>query len=234
MQTPKPLISNTPVFDESVVVDNLLTPDTLQQLRDVLLSSTSYIDVRPGFVGAYFEHDLAHPLLIKIAADIGERYRNIICGRPIKKIWSYKYDSTWHRNIKSTSSSGTSLHADSAAVNVNIWITADEANLDEASGGLVLYEGTKAPYDMSFESYNTEPNKVRAWLKNAPNTVRRVVTYKANRMVMFDSQLFHETDKIRFKKGYRNRRINLTFLYGYNLRGQQNGGDCKSKMYHHN
>jgi len=218
----------------AVVVDNLLTPDTLQQLRDVLLSSTSYIDVRPGFVGAYFEHDLAHPLLIKIAADIGERYRNIICGRPIKQIWSFKYDSTWHRNIKSTSSSGTSLHADSAAVNVNIWITADEANLDEASGGLVLYEGTKAPYDMSFESYNTEPNKVRAWLKNAPNTVRRVVAYKANRMVMFDSQLFHETDKIRFKKGYRNRRINLTFLYGYNLRGQQNGGDCKSKMYHHN
>ena len=26
-QTPKPVISNTPVFDESVVVDNLLTND---------------------------------------------------------------------------------------------------------------------------------------------------------------------------------------------------------------
>jgi hypothetical protein len=217
----------------AVVVDNLLTQDALQQLRDVLLSSTSYTDVRPGFLGAYFQHDLAHPLLIKIAADIGERYRDIICGRPIKKIWSYKYDSAWHRDIKTTGSSGTSLHADSAAVNVNIWITADNANLDESSGGLVLYEGTRAPHDMSFDTYNKDPSKVRDWLKNAPNTVRRVVTYKANRMVMFDSQLFHETDKIKFKNGYQNRRINLTLLYGYNVRGQQNSGsDCSPKMYY--
>jgi hypothetical protein len=31
------------------------------------------------------------------------------------------------------------VHADSAAVNVNIWITDDEANLDQNSGGLVVY-----------------------------------------------------------------------------------------------
>jgi hypothetical protein len=31
---------------------------------------------------------------------------------------------------------------------------------------------------------------------------------------MFDSDLFHKTDTIRFKPGYRNRRINITLLYG--------------------
>lgn len=40
------------------------------------------------------------------------------------------------------------------------------------------------------------------------------VPYKANRMVLFDSSLYHRTDDFRFKRGYRNRRINLTYLYG--------------------
>ena len=40
------------------------------------------------------------------------------------------------------------------------------------------------------------------------------VPYRANRAVIFDSDLFHETDRIRFKEGYLNRRINVTMLYG--------------------
>ena len=42
----------------------------------------------------------------------------------------------------------------------------------------------------------------------------RVVPYAANRMVIFRGNLFHQTDAYRFRKGYRNRRINLTFLFG--------------------
>ena len=38
--------------------------------------------------------------------------------------------------------------------------------------------------------------------------------YRANRAVVFDSDLFHETDAIRFRDGYLNRRINITLLYG--------------------
>jgi len=40
------------------------------------------------------------------------------------------------------------------------------------------------------------------------------IPYRCNRAVVFDSDLFHETDAIRFKEGYLNRRINVTFLYG--------------------
>ena len=208
----------------AVVVDDLLTDEALAELRHILASSMSYMDVRPGFLGAYFNHDLAHPLLVKIAHDIADKYSYIVCGRSIKQIWSYKYVSDWHRGMETVGSSGTSLHADSASVNVNIWITPDEANLDASSGGLVLWEGTRAPSDMSFEKYNQDPVAVRKWLDQGPDTVRRVVPYKSNRMVMFDSQLFHETDKMRFKDGYKNRRINLTFLYG--LAGAAKG-NCK-------
>jgi hypothetical protein len=32
--------------------------------------------------------------------------------------------------------------------------------------------------------------------------------------VIFDSNLFHATDRIAFRPGYTNRRINITLLYG--------------------
>ena len=32
--------------------------------------------------------------------------------------------------------------------------------------------------------------------------------------MIFDSDLFHQTDQIDFKEGYLNRRINITMLYG--------------------
>ena len=38
--------------------------------------------------------------------------------------------------------------------------------------------------------------------------------YAACGAVVFDSDLFHETDTIHFKPGYENRRINVTLLFG--------------------
>ena len=40
------------------------------------------------------------------------------------------------------------------------------------------------------------------------------VPYRANRAVFYDGALFHQSDKFKFKPGYEDRRINLTFLYG--------------------
>jgi hypothetical protein len=40
------------------------------------------------------------------------------------------------------------------------------------------------------------------------------VPYRGNRGVIFNSELFHKSDSIRFKDGYENRRINVTMLYG--------------------
>ena len=43
---------------------------------------------------------------------------------------------------------------------------------------------------------------------------KMIVPYAENRVVMFNSDLFHETDVIDFKPGYENRRINITLLFG--------------------
>ncbi len=58
--------------------------------------------------------------------------------------WAFKYDSQPR---------GLSVHADAAVVNVNFWITPDEANLDSKTGGLVGWnkEATRA---WNFKEYN--------------------------------------------------------------------------------
>ena len=49
---------------------------------------------------------------------------------------------------------------------------------------------------------------------NEDNKVENIVIpYRENRAVIFNSQLFHETDDFNFDESYENRRINITFLY---------------------
>lgn len=44
------------------------------------------------------------------------------------------------------------------------------------------------------------------------------IPYQTNRAIIFNSDLFHETDEIAFKNDYLDRRINITLLYGHRLR----------------
>ena len=111
---------------------------------------------------------------------------------------------------------GINVHADFARVNLNFWITPDDANLDPASGGLVVYD-VPAPPSWGFEEYNTDQESIYAFLEKS-GAGRRTIPYKCNRAVLFNSRLFHETDRMRFKAGYENRRINITYLFGVGLR----------------
>jgi hypothetical protein len=81
-----------------------------------------------------------------------------------------------------------------------------------------------APLGWDFAKYNDDVPAARDFLTRAG---ARAVTipYRANRAVIFDSDLFHETDRIAFKEGYLNRRINITMLYGRReAAAKQNGG----------
>jgi hypothetical protein len=149
------------------------------------------------------EHGFVCPLLAQIDEELRSTYPAIIGQLPLFHWWGFKYDSRL---------SGTNIHADFAAVNVNFWITPDDANLDPASGGLVVWD-KPAPLDWTFAQYNGGDAVIRDFL--ARSGARSVtVPYRANRAIIFDSDLFHETDRIAFKEGYLNRRINITMLYG--------------------
>ena len=193
-----------------VVIDDILSPEALHNIRKVLLESTVWYQTKMpavygGYAGAYLDDGLHHKILLQLSMELFQALPRIMKGNPLRYLWAYKYDAEF--------TSGINLHADQAAVNVNLWITPDESNLDPTSGGLVVFT-SKPPPNWSFEEYNTHPDKVVEELLRPTNFANVTIPHKQNRAVLFDSALFHQTDVYKFKKGYTNRRINLTLLYG--------------------
>ena len=188
-----------------VVIDNLLTEEALTKLRKFCWGSTMWRRVySDGYLGAFPESGFTSPLLAQIGEELRQTYPAIFGGHPLLYAWAFKYDSTLR---------GIRLHADFAAVNVNFWITPDEANLNPESGGLVVWD-VAAPLDWDFAKFNSiDTTHARDFLDKA-GAKSMTVPYRSNRAVIFDSDLFHETDQISFKEGYQNRRINVTLLYG--------------------
>ncbi|HEX2056016.1 MAG TPA: tetratricopeptide repeat protein [Nitrospiraceae bacterium] len=195
---------------EVTFVDDLLRPEALDRLRRFCWESTIWKkDYENGYVGAFLGDGFATPLLLQVADELRRTFPNIFGSHPLTQAWAFKHDSARR---------GLNIHADAAAVNVNFWITPDEANLDPASGGLVVWN-KEAPREWNFKDYNSDANrgKIYDWLEQSGAEAIKI-PYRSNRAVIFNSDLFHETDEISFKEGYTNRRINITLLYGYRHR----------------
>ena len=192
-----------------VVIDDVLSTQALTRIRQVLLESTVWYQTKlpktfGGYTGAYIDDGLYKRILLKLVVELRAQLPDILSDHPLNYLWAYKYDSDYN---------GITLHADEAAVNVNLWITPDEANLDPTSGGLVVFT-VKPPEDWDVNQYNRDTQLVYEELLEPSNFANLTIPYKENRAVLFDSALFHQTDHFQFQKGYTNRRINLTILYG--------------------
>ncbi len=191
---------------EIISVDHLLCEEALASLRTFCLESTIWKrDYENGYIGAFFGEGFACPLLLQIAEELRVRFPGIFRGHRLKQAWAFKHDSA----LK-----GLNIHADAAAVNVNFWITLDLANLDPSSGGLVVWD-REAPKEWDFKEYNNQRNKPKILEFLRHNNAQAVtIPYRANRAIIFNSDLFHETDQCRFQDRYECRRINVTLLYG--------------------
>jgi tetratricopeptide (TPR) repeat protein len=189
-----------------ISVDDFLTPEALASLRRFCVESTIWFDYLydGGYVGASLEEGFACALLAQIAVELPRALPRIFGDHPLTHLWGYKYDSQ---------RSGIGEHADFAAVNVNFWLTPDEANLDPDSGGLVVWD-KEAPSDWDFDAFNRDVERIRQFLR-ASGARPVTIPHRQNRVVIFNSDLFHKTDDYRFRPGYLNRRLNVTFLYGY-------------------
>ncbi|HUO83220.1 MAG TPA: tetratricopeptide repeat protein [Gammaproteobacteria bacterium] len=193
-------------------IDGLLTTPALASLRNYCLESTLWFDFTHanGYLGAYMEDGFCCPLLMQIAEELPRALPGIFGRHRLVQLWAYKYDSRL---------SGIDMHADSAAINVNFWLTPSDANLDPASGGLVVWD-KEAPADWSSKRYNSseldDQAAIRGFLESSGAASVRV-PHRQNRAVIFNSDLFHRTDDVRFREGYENRRINVTLLYGRRL-----------------
>lgn len=202
---------DTPQGQEGVVViDNILNDEALNRIRELLNASTVFYQTKMplkfgGYVGAYIDDGLYDKILLQLAFELNKALPSIMEGHPLKYLWAYKYDSRY---------TGINTHADQAAVNVNIWITPDDANLNKESGGLIIFTAKPSPQDWDFDTYNKDTEKVMKEILEPTGFANVTVPYRENRAVVFDSALFHHTDDYEFADGYENRRINLTILYG--------------------
>ena len=139
---------------------------------------------------------------MQAAEELRRAFPKAIGPHKLTHVWAYKYQSEM---------AGIATHADAAAVNVNVWITPTEANLDPDSGGLVVFK-VLPPRGWSWEVAGRGKRAEVEALVAKDSANNWTVPYARNRAVVFDSALFHKTDDFRFKGGYKNRRINLTFL----------------------
>ncbi|PTU64224.1 hypothetical protein DB032_04500 [Chromobacterium sp. Panama] len=189
-----------------LVIDGVLHQGALQALRSELLESTIWFDAKPrGYVGAYLDRGLSCELVYQLAFELRHAMPGIFGAHRLEEIWAYRYEHAGQ---------GIAVHADAAAINANLWITPDYANLAPDRGGLIIYP-IAPPMDWGFDRYNNleRRREILAFIEAAGVEPVRV-PYRENRMVIFDSQYFHETDEFSFKEGYENRRTNLTMLYG--------------------
>lgn len=189
-----------------VVVDDFLTTEALSSLRQFCLQSTIWFADRYAYgrLGAFFREGFNCPLLIQIAEEILDAFPRIIGKtRRLQQIWGFKYGHA---------QPATSAHADFAAINVNFWITPDEANLDSATGGMMVYN-LEAPPDWRFKSYNEQGVRITALLREK-RSAATYIPYKSNRAIIFNSDLFHATAPVNFRGAYEDRRVNVTLLFG--------------------
>lgn len=189
-------------FPGIAYADNVLSPSGLKHLYQFCLSSTIWHDFRRGgYVGSYLYDGFFHPLVLRLAEELQQKFP-LLATEPLTLAWTYKYDS---------SHAGVGLHADSQGkMNVNFWLTPDEANLSPKTGGLELYD-VLAPQDWEPHLYQHRMGE----LFREGQFKKITIPYQCNRMSVFNSQVFHNSGAFHFRSEYEYRRINLTLLFGF-------------------
>lgn len=193
--------------------DGVLSEEVLSGLKTWCMESTMWFSSRSGYVAAFFQEAFNSPLVVQVAEELRKALPDVLGPHELMNIWAFKYAN----NASDWDVQGTAVHADVAAVNVNLWITDDDANEDPEGGGLVIYT-KQAPREWGFTDYNSM-DKIPTIRKYLGDSSRVTVPHKQNRIVLFNSNLFHETQTPRFRSGYSSRRINLTFLFGRRCSG---------------
>lgn len=198
---------------EIVVIDDLLSPWALAELQRYCLTSAVWTREYPDqYLGAFADRGFFSPLHMMIAMELRARMPRIFANHPLEQLWGFKYAAS----ASNPAARGIGVHADFALVNLNFWVAPDHANLDPLSGGLIVHHAP-APPSWNFREYNNNAARIREFL-GQQKSGHTQVPYRCNRAVLFNSNLFHETDAIRFREGYENRRINITYLFGRGLR----------------
>jgi hypothetical protein len=195
-----------------LVIDNFLNKEALAELQKFCLNANIFKQpFQNGYLGAFLSEGLSNEFILKLSEDLRLTFKKIFKDLKLMTALIFKYDSA---------EKGINIHADQATVNVNFWITPENANIDKESGGLQIWN--KVPSadtlvqvkELGFDAYNSDANTTeKKQFLNENESVRQIIPYRENRVIIFNSMLLHTTDNYNFRDNYENRRINVTFFY---------------------
>lgn len=183
-----------------VVLDNLLSDDSLFLLRNRILNASQVNDVYKGYKGIDHWHD---SLSVIIANELRDKLPAL---DPFVRAWSFIYD----HNVE-----GVPLHADPSTHNLNIWVTPNKCVKDKSKNGLEIYK-LLPPQDWTRAEWNGNSSKVQKLIKKNKIKPSKYM-YKYNRGILFNGAYFHRTADVSMKDGHENRRISFTMLFGRQL-----------------
>lgn len=194
---------------EILTIDHFLAEPALRAFQDFAHASRVWQgEYANNYLGAFANRGFNSPLHLQLARELKQRMPRVFKDYLLTQLWGFKYEPAVTRGIN--------VHADFAKVNLNFWIAPSEHNLDPESGGLKVYD-VPAPADWNFEQYNADSTLIYDFLQRH-DAGCVTVPHRCNRAVLFNSALFHETDTIRFVDRYEARRVNMTYLFGQQLR----------------
>ena len=207
-----------------VKIDQVLNDWALEAAYTFCLEATIYWEQNPGYLGAYMASGLRPPggIMDQITNELRLAMPNIVGNERLSNFWTYKYSNTLRKENVQTQKRklGLGKHADPASLNLNMWLTPDEACLDPVSGGMTIFDMGVETKEMYHQSQVRENDFLFDRMMEKEKTRSVNIKYKRNRMVLFDSRLIHasgvnkNSQDLQFKKGYTNRRISLTWLFG--------------------
>lgn len=195
------------ISERVVVIDDLLEPQALAAIQAYARHGAHFRTLRNGYLGAFPGDGTTHPLILALVRELTTAAPAIFSSHALALWWIFKYDET--------NPAGIGIHADPAAVNINLWLTDDQACLE--GGGLTIYSHVPA-LEQPTQAVNHEfaSSKAEAAFRDELSAGGKVCTipYRCNRAAIFVSDQYHESLPFRFASGYENRRANLTLLFG--------------------
>ena len=128
-----------------VVVDDVMSEPALEEIYRMCKEDTIWFDNRGGYLGANARRGFHHPVLWQVSEALKSTFPKIFGPQDnLTQYWAYNYhqlDLKERTKRDDPMEPRIGIHSDPATVNLNIWLTPDEANLDKESGGLIVCEG---------------------------------------------------------------------------------------------
>jgi hypothetical protein len=187
----------------SSVYDNVLTQEALEEVLAFSRESHIFQKAKNGYVVGNSEGGFGSDALLRIAQELRVALKDTLEKHTLVDMVVHKHQSEWQ---------GSDVRAEQAAYVAVFWVTADQDNLDPATGGLVIHGQADCGADCEAE-FNNNQGRSDMFLKQSGGA-GTTVPYKQNRLVLIPGGVAYSSQPCRFANRYESQRIRISLIFG--------------------